>query len=139
VLKSLLSVRPALYTGQTSWTYSRISSVHQTCPISYPGCREVSRTCPTLSSDLSGLSVLTRVKSLEPNMSSSKAGFQRDFLNMSSRGPDMFGELYDRCNLNSTGLIRPFSRHVWVLTQLCHLREISSVSDLSRFGVFIPV
>jgi hypothetical protein len=72
-------------------------------------------------------------------MSNSNAGFQRDFLDMSGLGPDMSGELYDYYNLNYTGLVWPFSEHVWVLTQLCHLREISSVSGLSRFGVFISV
>jgi hypothetical protein len=72
-------------------------------------------------------------------MFSSKASFQRDFLDMSGHRPDISGELYDHCNLNFTGLVRPFSGHVWVLTQLCHLREISSMSGLSRFGVFIPV
>jgi hypothetical protein len=51
----------------------------------------------------------------------------------------MSGELFDRCNLNSTRLVRPFSEHVRILTQLCHLREISLVSGLSQFGVFIPV
>jgi hypothetical protein len=72
-------------------------------------------------------------------MSDSNVGFQRDFSDMLGLGPDMSGELYDHCNLNSTGLVRPFSRHVRVLTQLCHLREISSVSGLSQFGVFILV
>jgi hypothetical protein len=76
---------------------------------------------------------------MKSDMSGSNAGFQRDFLDMSDLGSNMSGELYDRCNLNSTGLVRPFSGHVRVLTQLCHLREISSVSGLSRFGVFIPV
>jgi hypothetical protein len=72
-------------------------------------------------------------------MFSSKAGFQRDFSDMSYLGPDMSGELYNHCNLNSTGLVYPFSRHVWVLTQLWHMREISSMSDLSWFGDFILV
>jgi hypothetical protein len=92
------------------------------------------------------LSALTQVKSLEPDMSGSKADFQRDFmdisglrLDMSSLKSDMSDELYGHCNLNSTGLVWLFSGHVRVLTQLCHLREISSVSGLSRFGVFIPV
>jgi hypothetical protein len=76
---------------------------------------------------------------MKSDMSGSNAGFQRDFLDMSDLGSNMSGELYDRCNLNSTGLVRPFSGHVRVLTRLCHLREISSVSGLSRFGVFIPV
>jgi hypothetical protein len=66
-----------------------------------------------------------RVKSPESDMSGSNASFQRDFLDMSGLGPDMPGELYDRRNLNSTGLVRIFSGHVRVLTQLCHLREIS--------------
>jgi hypothetical protein len=88
---------------------------------------------------MSDLSALTQVKSPKPDMSGSKAGFQRDFLDMFNLGPDMPGELYDHCNLTSTGLVRPFYRHVRVLTQLCHLREISSVSGLSWFGVFIPV
>jgi hypothetical protein len=123
--------------GQTGWTYSRISPIYQTCPVPYPGSREVSQTCLVPNSDMSGLSALTRVKSPEPDMSGSKAGYQRDFSDMSSLGADMSGELYDGCNLNSTGLVRPFSRHVRVLTQLCHLIEISSVSGFSRFGVFI--
>jgi hypothetical protein len=40
VLKSLLPVRPVLHTG---WTDSRISPVHQTCPVPYLGSREVLR------------------------------------------------------------------------------------------------
>jgi hypothetical protein len=66
-------------------------------------------------------------------------GFQRHFLDMSDPGPDMSDELYDRWNLISTGLVRPFSRHVRVLTKTCHLSEFSSVSGLSRFGVTLLV
>jgi hypothetical protein len=88
---------------------------------------------------MSILSALTQIKSLELNMSGSKASFQRDFSNMSDLELDMSDKLYDRCNLNSTGLVRPFFGHVRILTQLCQLREISSVSGLSWFGVFIPV
>jgi hypothetical protein len=88
---------------------------------------------------MSGLSTLTRVKSSEPGMSGWKADFQTDFLDMSGLGPDMSSELYDHCILNSIGLVRAFFGHVQVLAQLCHLREISSVSGLSWFGVFIPV
>jgi hypothetical protein len=50
----------------------------------------------------------------------------------------MYYGLYDHYNLNFTVLVRLFSEHVRILTQLCHLREISSVSSLSRFGV-LPV
>jgi hypothetical protein len=46
---------------------------------------------------------------------------------------DMSDEHCDRCNLNSIGLVRPFSEYVRVLTQLCYLRKFSSVSGLSRF------
>jgi hypothetical protein len=81
---------------------------------------------------MSGLSAITRVKSPQPDMFGSNAGFQRDFSDMSGLVPDMYGELYDHCNLNSIRLVR-------VLTQLCHLREISSVSGLSQFGVAIRV
>jgi hypothetical protein len=88
---------------------------------------------------MSDLSVLNQVKSPESYMSGLKAGLQRDFLGMSDLGLDISGELYDHCNLNSTGLVQSFSGHVRVLTQLCHLREISSVSGLSWFGVFILV
>jgi hypothetical protein len=143
VLKSLLPIRPVSHTG---WTYFRISLIHHTCLVPYPGFREVSRTYLALSPDMFDLSALTQVKSLELDMSGSKADFQRDFLDISGLRLDrsslksyMSDELYDHCNLNSTGLVRPFSGHVRVLTQLCHLREISSVSGLSRFGVFIPV
>jgi hypothetical protein len=45
----------------------------------------------------------------------------------------MSGEHCDRCNLNSTELVRHFSGHVRVLTQLCHLREFPLVSGLSQF------
>jgi hypothetical protein len=131
-INSFLPVRPVLHTGQTGWTYYRISPVHQTYLIPYLGSIEVSLICPAPSPDMSGLSTLTRVKSQESDMPGSRAGFQRDFPDVPGLEPDMSGELYDRCNLNSTGLVR-------VLTQLCHLREISSVSGLSRFGVFIPI
>jgi hypothetical protein len=83
------------------------------------------------SPDMSGLSALTRVKSSDPGKSGWKAGFQRGFSDMSGLGPDMSGELYDHCILNSIRLVRAFFGHVWVLAQLCHLREISSVSGLS--------
>jgi hypothetical protein len=53
-------------------------------------------------------------------------------------GPDMSGELYDCWNLNSIGLVRPFSGHVQVLTQSYHLREFSSESGLSQFGATLP-
>jgi hypothetical protein len=42
---------------------------------------------------------------------------------MSGLGPDMSGDHYDCCNLNSTGLARPFSGHVRFLTQYYHFRE----------------
>jgi hypothetical protein len=38
-------------------------------------------------------------------------------------GLDTSGDHYDCCNLNSTGLARPFSGHVWVLTQYYQFRE----------------
>jgi hypothetical protein len=105
VLKSLLPVRLVSHTDQTGWTYSRISLVHQTCPVPYLGSRELSRTCLAPSLYMSGLSVLTRVKSQKPDMSGLKASFQRDFLDMFGIGPDMSGELYDRYNLNSIVLV----------------------------------
>jgi hypothetical protein len=44
VLKSLIPVRPALHTDQTSWTYSRTSLVHRTCPVPSPDSREFFQT-----------------------------------------------------------------------------------------------
>jgi hypothetical protein len=79
VLKSLLPVRPVSHISQTSWTYSRISLVHQTYPVPYPGSTEVFWTCPPPSPAMSDLTALTRVKSSESDMFGSKADFQRDF------------------------------------------------------------
>jgi hypothetical protein len=78
-------------------------------------------------------------KSGPPDLSDPFNGFQRCFPDMSGLRLDMCGELYDHWNLNTTGLVRPFFRHVRVLTQTCHLRGISSVSGLSQFWVTLPV
>jgi hypothetical protein len=45
LLKSFLLVRPVLLTGQTGWTYSRGSQVHQTCLVPLPGSSDLFRTC----------------------------------------------------------------------------------------------
>jgi hypothetical protein len=46
VLKSLLLVIQVMHIGQSGWTHSRASLVHQTCPVSPPDSREVIRICP---------------------------------------------------------------------------------------------
>jgi hypothetical protein len=48
VLKSIISVRSALHTGQTSWTYPRVSWVYRACPVPLMNFKDVYRTCPLL-------------------------------------------------------------------------------------------
>jgi hypothetical protein len=47
---------------------------------------------------------------LPPDSSGPFSRFQRDFSDMSGLWPDMSGEQYDRCNLNSIGVVRPLLR-----------------------------
>jgi hypothetical protein len=50
-----------------------------------PGFREVSWTCPAPSPDISGLSILSWVKALEPDMSGSHVVFQRGTTRLDKR------------------------------------------------------
>jgi hypothetical protein len=104
-----------------------------------PKCAEISPTDQIGFAYQSDWLNLFQNNSSPPNLSGLFTRFQRCFLDMSDPWPDMFGKQYDRCNLNSIGLLQPFFGHIQVLTLLCHLREISSVSGLSWFGVLIPV
>jgi hypothetical protein len=63
--------------------YSQRLSPSQTYPAPYLGYSEVFRTCPTSSSDMSGLSTLSWVKAPESDMSGSQDGFQRELSVMS--------------------------------------------------------
>jgi hypothetical protein len=102
-------------------------------------CAEIYPTGQTGIAHQSDRLDLFQNKSDPPDLSGPFIRFQRCFLDMFGLGPDMSSELYDRWNLNSTGLVWPFCRNVLVLTQTCHLREFSSVSGLSWFGVTLLV
>jgi hypothetical protein len=80
--------------------------------VSKPKFQECVEFCPTGQTGIAHRS--------DPlDISQSKSGpftrFQRHFLDLSDLVPDMSSEQYDRWNLNSTGLVRPFFRHVRVL------------------------
>jgi hypothetical protein len=107
--------------------------------IKFQECAKIYPTNQTSIAHRSDQVDLFQNKSGPPDLSDPFTRFQRYFLDMSGPESDMSGELYDRWNLNSTRLVRPFSEHVRVLTQTYHLREFSSVSRLSRFGLTLPV
>jgi hypothetical protein len=102
-------------------------------------CAEIYPTGQTGIAHGSHWLVQSQSKSGSPDLSSPFFRFQRLFLDLSGLGPDMFDELFDRWNLNSTGLVQPFSEHVRVLNQICQFREFPSETTLSLFGVTLLV
>jgi hypothetical protein len=99
---------------------------------------QISRVCWNLTYRSDRLD-LSQSKSGPLDLSGPFTRFQRLFSDLSGLRPDMFGNLFDRWNLNSTGIVRPFSRHARVLNQFCQFREFPSESALSMFGVTLPV